>query len=94
MKKALGFVVSISLLTLFGSSQTIIENSSTPQGKNPGRILELEELMRITDESGEFYFKRPFRLSLDDDGFIYFQDDDGIYSVVKYRMLNGPSIVR
>jgi hypothetical protein len=30
----------------------------------------------ITDESDDFYFKRPFRLNLDQEGFIYFQDGD------------------
>jgi hypothetical protein len=76
MKKALGLFIGISLLSLLASSQIIIENSSKPQSKNAGRILELEELMRITDESDDFYFKRPFSLNLDQEGFIYFQDDD------------------
>ena len=83
MKKVLGCVISIGLFSLLGSSQAVIQNSAKPLSENPGRILELEELVRITDKSEEFYFKRPFRLSL---------DEDGIYSVVKYKIQNGPVI--
>ena len=64
------------LASSLAASQTIIENSSEPLCKNAGRILELEELMRITDENEAFYFKRPFGMRLDRDGFIYFQDGD------------------
>ncbi len=76
MKKYLGLFLSVVLLSWFASSQTFIENSSKAKNKNAGRILELEELMRITDENAEFFFQRPFRLNLDQDGFIYFQDGD------------------
>ncbi len=74
MKKVLGLFIGISLISLLASSQTIIENSSKPLNKNAGRILELEELMRITDENDEFFFTRPYRMKLDQNGFIYFQD--------------------
>ena len=76
MKKVWGLFIGISLISLLASSQTIIENSSKPQSVNAGRILEMEELMRITDENEEYFFKRPFSLNLDQDGFIYFQDGD------------------
>jgi len=76
MKKILGIILSIILLPWFASSQNLIENSSKAKNENAGRILEFEELMRITDENEEFFFKRPYRLSLDQDGFIYFQDGD------------------
>ena len=58
------------------ASQTVIENSSKSKNENAGRILELEELMRITDENEEFFFKRPYSLNLDNEGFIYFMDGD------------------
>jgi len=76
MKKALGLLMGIILLSWLASSQTVINNPSKPLSKKAGRILELEELLRITDESEEFFFKRPFNLSLDQNGFIYFQDRD------------------
>ena len=76
MKKVLGLLIGILLLSWFASSQIIIENKSKPKSKNAGRLLELEELLRITDESDEFFFERPYRLSLDQYGFIYFQDGD------------------
>lgn len=72
----MGLLLSIILLSWFASSQTLIENSSKSKNKNAGRILEFEELMRITDESDEFFFKRPYSLNLDQEGFIYFKDGD------------------
>jgi len=76
MKKTLGLILSIVLLSWFASSQTLIKNSSKAKNNNSGRILEFEELMRITDESDEFFFKRPYSLNLDEEGFIYFKDGD------------------
>ncbi len=76
MKKP-GFLV-LSLL-IFGSfilAQTIIENPEKPLSKNAGRVLELQEVLRITDESGEFYFKRPSLINVASDGCIYLRDED------------------
>jgi hypothetical protein len=76
MKKAGSLLLGITLLSWLAAAQTKIEITSKPQHKNAGRILELDELMRITDESGEFFFRRPYRLSLDRRGSIYFRDGD------------------
>ncbi len=75
-QRMVGILLGIILLSGFASSQTLIENSSKAKNERAGRILEFEELMRITDENDEFFFQRPYRLSLDQDGFIYFQDGD------------------
>ena len=76
MKKVIGLFIGIGLTSLLSTSQTVIENSSKPQSKNTGRILEMVELMRITDENKEFFFKSPSSLNLDEEGFIYLQDSD------------------
>jgi hypothetical protein len=76
MKKIIGLLLGITILTWLGSSQIVIENKSKPKNKNASRILEVEELIRITDESDEYFFKRPYSLSLDMYGFIYFRDGD------------------
>ena len=76
MKRIMGLFLGVVLLSCFISSQTQIENPSEAKNEKAGRILELEELFRITDENPEFFFKRPYRLNLDQNGFIYFQDGE------------------
>ena len=41
-----------------------------------GRILKVEEMFRITDESGEFFFAHPTGLQIADDGSIFLTDED------------------
>ena len=50
--------------TLFLSSQEIIQNPDKPLSSKAGRILPVEEMFRITDESGEFFFTRPSNLQI------------------------------
>lgn len=59
---------------VFGISQQIIENPEKPLAKNAGRVLELKEVWRITDESAPFYFRNPYRLFLAPDGSIFIED--------------------
>ena len=46
--------------------------------KDAGRILRLKEVLRITDESGDFYFKYPRDLKIAPDGSIFLRDEDQI----------------
>jgi hypothetical protein len=57
-------------------SQTIIENAEKPSSANAGRVLSLNEVMRITDEQGTFYFKQPADLQIAADGSIFYGDWD------------------
>ncbi len=70
----------LALIALFSSffsfSQVIVENPEKPENPNAGRILELEEILRITDEGGEFFFKRPRLLQVADDGSLFLYDAD------------------
>ncbi|MCJ7617680.1 MAG: hypothetical protein MUO43_14205, partial [Desulfobacterales bacterium] len=59
MKKR-AILLSLFLTFSFTSAQDIIENPEKSLSKNTGRVLELKEVLRITDESGEFYFSRPY----------------------------------
>ncbi len=45
-------------------------------GKNAGRVLKLEEIFRITDESGDFYFSRPLSLKEDSEGNFFIIDEN------------------
>jgi hypothetical protein len=74
MKKGLAtclgiLVGSLSVWTLgFGQ---IIENPAKPIAKNAGRVLGLSEVWRITDDRGDFYFRRPHDLQVAADGSIF-----------------------
>ena len=59
-------------------SQTVIENPEKPLSKNAGRVLKLKEVLRITDESGDYYFKYPEDLKVAHDGSILFRDEEQI----------------
>jgi hypothetical protein len=67
-----------AVLSLSGSllAQDIIENPGKPAAVNAGRTLKLEEIWRVTDESGAFYFKYPNRLRIAPDGLIFLQDNE------------------
>ena len=57
-------------------AQTIIENPEKPLAKNAGRVLKLNEIFRITDEGGQFYFKYPGEMRLSSDGHIFIADEN------------------
>jgi len=76
MKK---LVLLFSILFIFTSiilTQEVIENPQKPLSKNAGRVLRLEEELRITDESGEFYFKYLRNLKVAPNGSIFVVDVD------------------
>ncbi len=69
-------LLSISIWSLLASGQTIIENLEKPPAKNAGRVLKLQEIWRITDQSGQFYFKYPGELRMSSDGHILLADEN------------------
>jgi len=101
--RSIRLVLLISLLlTASLTAQTVIENPKKPPTNNAGRILQLEELMRITDKSGDFFFKRPHSLSLDKNSCIYFADvglfikfsPEGIFIKNLYKQGQGPGEIQ
>ncbi len=76
MNKSICVFIFLMVFTFFLSSQEIIENPDKPINPIAGRILKVEEVFRITDESGEFYFKRPSRVQIADNGFIFLSDEN------------------
>ena len=76
MKNTLIFLI----LLLFSISsvfpQEVIENTKNPLNPNAGRVLKIEEVFRITDESGEFYLKYSRNLKVAPDGCIFIDDED------------------
>ena len=76
MKRAAFFILAFFSFILELPAQTIIENQDKPLSKNAGRTLQLNETWRITDESGQFYFKYPGDLKISSDGYIFYADEN------------------
>jgi hypothetical protein len=73
---------SFFLMSLFpfpGFAQEIIDNPEKPLSKNAGRMIQLQEVLRIKDEGKGFYFKLPWELDVGPDGSIFVQDGLALY---------------
>ena len=60
-------------------AQENIENPGEPASKNAGRVVKLQEVLRIKDEGKGFYFKLPWALDVAPDGSIFVQDGLALY---------------
>ncbi|MCK4646953.1 MAG: 6-bladed beta-propeller [Candidatus Aminicenantes bacterium] len=68
-----------SFILIFNSviyAQEIIENPEKPLSKNAGRIVQLKEIHRITDESGKYFFRRPTNFQVSPNGDLFIQDNE------------------
>jgi hypothetical protein len=74
MKKTLAILLTIMVLGGSLLGQTLVENPKRPPNKNAGRIVPLDEVLRIRDNGDEAVFRSPQQLSLGDDGSLYFLD--------------------
>lgn len=78
MRKIVALSLSFFVFSFFLSAQTIIENPKKPLSKNAGRVIKLQEIFRITDESGDFYFKAPMNLKVNSKGNFFILDENQI----------------
>lgn len=77
------FILFIFLsLALASQDQEIIENPEEPLNKNAGRVIQLKEVMRITDEGTNYYFKEPRNIKIAEDGSIFILD--GVDKLYKF----------
>lgn len=83
MKKITLFSLSIFIFNSIIFTQKIIENPAKPLNKNAGRVIELEEVMRIKDDGQKIVFRNPEHLSLLEDGSILFIDSSYLYKFNK-----------
>ena len=72
----LAILILLMLLISSSFSQEIIKNSGKPLNKDAGRILQLDEVLRISDEGGDFYFKSPRILKVAPDGSLFIYDQE------------------
>jgi hypothetical protein len=75
MKKG-AFIFLSMIMVVAGFSQELIRNSNKPLNPQAGRTLKLEPVFEISDASGEFFFKYPYKFDMDDRGFLYILDED------------------
>ncbi len=75
MKKPALILLTL-IMAVSGLSQELIRNSDKPLNPQAGRILKLEPVYEISDASGEFFFKYPYKFGIDDRGFLYILDED------------------
>ncbi len=79
MKKILPFILLFVLFCTSLPAQEVVKNPQKPLSPNAGRILRLQQILTISDESGEFYFKIPRDLKIDQDGNIYIADEARLF---------------
>ena len=57
-----------------GPAQTRVDNPARPPAKNAGRVVNLEEVLRIRDDGDASVFKSPRHFALGPDGSLFFVD--------------------
>jgi hypothetical protein len=70
-----GVLPVLLAITILASGQ-VVENPAKPKTANAGRILQLTEVWKITDDGGEFFFRNPRDLQIAEDGSIFVADAD------------------
>jgi hypothetical protein len=80
---AILLLLSVLIHPSFVLAQDIIENPEKPLSEKAGRVLQLEEELRITDEGGGFFFKSPWAAKVDGESFVYVREKDKLYKFDK-----------
>ena len=84
MKRSALILTFIFIFSSLILAQTIIENPGKPLSKNAGRVIQLKEVMRITDEEGKFYFSGPWDIKVAKDGSIFVHEPNKFYKFDAY----------
>jgi hypothetical protein len=74
MKRLALIFILIFIFASFIHSQDVIENPEKPIRKNAGRVLKLNEVLRIRDTGKDYYFRYPSHLMVSDDGCLFIKD--------------------
>jgi hypothetical protein len=98
LRKSAFLFVLLAVCFSFLLAQQRIENPAKPQNPNAGRTLKLEEVLKITDESGDFFFQSPRDIKVAPDGSLFISDreslvrldEDGNFINDYYKKGQGP----
>ncbi len=74
MRRAAQFLLAVFFAFSPLLSQTQLDNPGKPKNRNAGRIVKLEETLRISDLGDEYYFQAPYNVKISPEGFIFVQD--------------------
>ncbi|MCP5048227.1 MAG: 6-bladed beta-propeller [bacterium] len=76
MKRTISLIILIMAAVLLGGEEIPVkENPAVPTGSNAGRIVALNEVLRVTgDDDGDFYLKRPGKIKVAPDGGFFLVD--------------------
>jgi hypothetical protein len=66
--------VALLIVALAAAPQQTIDNPKIPPAPNAGRIIQLREVGRITDDPGKFSFIEPWEVRADSEGSVYVQE--------------------
>ncbi len=81
MRKASALAVLILAAFASAETQAPVQVADKPLNPRAGRILQLKEDLRITDEGGAFFLKYPRTIKQAPDGSLYFQDQGQLIHV-------------
>ena len=76
------FTAGLILVSVLVSSQEVINNPVVPAGKSQTeaiRVAKLTEVLRITDEAGDFSFKNPRRIKIASDGSVFVAEREQLF---------------
>ncbi len=73
-RAAVIFLVLVFSIVVLGPGQTRVDNPGRALAKNAGRVVKLEEVLRIRDDGAAAIFKSPRELALGPDRSLYFID--------------------
>jgi hypothetical protein len=68
------FIVFVISFVVHGAGQTRVDNPRRALAKNAGRVVKLEEVLRIRDDGEKAIFRTPQNLALGPDGSLDFLD--------------------
>lgn len=70
------FLILSFVIVSLSPAQTPIENPEKPKNEEAGRLVKIQEVLRITDEGRDFYFQYPRFIKVAEDGTIFVYDQD------------------
>lgn len=74
MKTKITPIFGILVLSVLCPAQEFIKNAASPQNENPGRILKLNEVLRIKGEGQGYFFNSPREFQTISNGNLIFSD--------------------
>jgi len=95
MKKRMGIAVFLSsllfMINFYGGQDDVktISNPKRPSGPNAGRIVELQEVMRIDDKDEEYFFQYPHNIKVAPDGGFFMVDKNQFLKFDRNGKLKG-----